>query len=667
MTLEEKVGQLNQLRGIGTPTGPVAPVGSDSGLRAGHIGSFLGVDGVAETHRLQHIAVDETRTHIPLLFAFDVIHGFRTIFPVPLAEAASWDPAAAEETARIAAQEAANAGIQWTYAPMVDIARDPRWGRIVEGSGEDPYLGSVFATARVRGFQGASPTIMATAKHFVAYGAAEGGRDYNTAEVGDYTLWTTYLPPFHAAVNSGVMAIMPGFDALNDMPMHANRPLLTGVLREKWRWNGVIVSDYTGIMELLRHGVAATPAEAAERALDAGVDIDMDSQFYMNELPRLVRQHRISESAIDEHVRRVLRAKYELGLFQQPYKYGDPAAPDTLYRAAARRVAREAIVLLENRAKTLPLSKHIKTLGVVGSLAHDPVSVLGSWAAVGQSNEAVTVLEGIRKAVGPETTITNDINDADAIVLVLGETSNMTGEASSRASLDLPDEQQRLAESVVATGKPVIVVLMNGRPLSIGWLDEHASAILETWFLGSEMGDAVADVLFGDYNPGGKLPVTFPRTVGQVPIYYDHLPTGRPPLADEHYTSKYIDEPWTPLYPFGYGLSYTTFAYDQLSVARDGDSLRVSVAVKNTGDRGGDEVVQCYTHTQVSRGSPPVKELRGFARVTLASGERRTVTFAVPVENLHVDEPTTVDVFVGPNSVDGLVDHIHVSPLAALR
>ncbi|HTA73145.1 MAG TPA: glycoside hydrolase family 3 C-terminal domain-containing protein, partial [Gemmatimonadaceae bacterium] len=528
---------------------------------------------------------------------------------------------------------------------------------------EDPYLGSVFAAARVKGFQGANPRVIATAKHFVAYGAAEGGRDYNTADVSDSTLRDVYLPPFKAAVDAGAMSVMAAFDALDGVPMHANRRLITGVLRDEWHWGGIVVSDYTGIMELMRHGVAGSPAEAAERAINAGVDADMVSEIYVNELPGLVRSGRVKVATIDAAVRRVLRAKYELGLFRNPYRYGDSTAPDTLYRSEARRIARESIVLLENRNHTLPLDKKLKTIAVMGALASDSLSALGPWAAIGNPNEAVSVLAGIRRAVSSETRVVYGPDpNADAIVLVLGETSDMSGEASSRAFLGLPGDQEALAEAVIGSGKPVAVVLLNGRPLSVGWLHEHASAMIDAWFLGSEMGNAVADVLFGDYNPGGKLPVTFPRTVGQVPIYYDHLPTGRPPDPNEHYTSKYIDEPWTPLYPFGYGLSYTTFGYDAMTVRLENDSLRVSAVVTNTGDRDGDEVVQCYTHTLVAHVSRPVRVLRGFQRIHLSSGEHRTLTFAIPRRLLGVDEPTTVDVFVGPNSAEGLTSHVTVRP-----
>ena len=666
MTLEEKAGQLNLLLG-GVPTGPAAAPGSDSSIMTGRAGLFYGVRGFAATRRIQRIAVERTRLHIPILFADDAIHGFRTIFPVPLAEAASWDPSAAEASARVTAHELANEGVQWTYAPMVDIARDPRWGRIVEGSGEDPYLGSAFAAARVRGFQGAHPRIIATAKHFVAYGAAEGGREYNSAEVSDSTLAQVYLPPFKAAIDAGAMAIMTGFDALDGVPMHENRRLINGLLRDQWHWNGIVVSDYTGVMELLRHGVAGTRAEAAERAINAGVDADMVSDIYVNELPGLVRSGRVKMATIDAAVRRILRAKYELGLFENPYKYGDSTAPDTLFRGEARRIARESIVLLENRQHTLPFAKNIQTLAVIGALANDSASALGPWAAAGDPHQAVSVLAGIQHAVSADTRVVygteaSVARDADAVVLVVGEDRDMSGEASSRAFLDLPGEQERLAEEVIATGKPTAVVLMNGRPLTVGWLAEHAPAMIDAWFLGSEMGNAVADVLFGDYNPGGKLPVTFPRTVGQVPIYYDHLPTGRPPDPNDHYTSKYIDEPWTPLYPFGYGLSYTTFAYDSITTRVDGDTLRVSAVVTNTGDRAGDAVAQCYTHTLVAHVSRPVRVLQGFRRVSLASGERRRLTFAIPVRRLGVDEPTTVDIYVGPSSAEGLLGHATVRP-----
>ena len=690
MTIEEKVGQLTQYSGRGTSTGPQVPEGGEAEIRAGKVGSFLGVYGAGYTGRMQHVAVEESRLGIPLLFAHDVIHGFRTIFPVPLAEAASFDPAAVERAARVSAAEAAAHGLHWTFAPMVDIARDPRWGRIVEGAGEDPYLGAAMAAARVRGFQGTDLAdtlkILATAKHFVAYGAAEGGRDYNTADVSERTLREVYLPPFHAAVRAGAGSVMAAFNDLDGVPMHANRRLIDGLLRGEWGWDGVLVSDYTGVMELIHHGVAADSAQAALLALNAGVDIDMVSGIYLHEIPRLLREHRLSEAMVDSAVRRVLRAKYRLGLFQDPYRYSSPAREKALtltpaHLAAARQMARESIVLLRNEDGVLPLSKDIGALAVIGPLADDSASTLGSWSAAGRAEDAVTVAEGLRRAVAPSTAIlrargtgvsdfdTSGIAEAvrtarraDAVVLVLGEDRDMSGEARNRSSLALPGAQLRLAQAVVATGTPVVVVLMNGRPLATPWLAEHVPAIIEAWYLGVQMGPAVADVIFGDYNPGGKLPVSVPRAVGQVPIYYDHVNTGRPPSEKDRYTSKYLDLPWTPLYPFGYGLSYTTFSYGaprlSASEIHPADSLVVSVDVSNTGARAGDEVVQLYLRDDVASVARPVKELRRFRRITLRPGETRTVAFTLTSADLafydrsmhHVVEPGTFTVFVGTSS-----------------
>jgi len=716
MTLEEKLGQLNQPGGPGSDTGPAARAGTLAEIRSGRIGSFLGVYGAAHTRELQRVAVEESRLRIPLLFAHDVIHGFRTIFPVPLAEASSWDPGAVERSARISAVEATAHGVHWTYAPMVDIARDPRWGRVVEGSGEDPYLGSVMAAARVRGFQGMDParapslrspqalrsaqdggsghalaadnTLLATAKHFVAYGAAEGGRDYNTADISPSTLHEIYLPPFKAAVDAGAQSVMAAFNEIAGVPMHAHRELIRDVLRGAWGFDGVLVSDYTGVMELLRHGVAADSAAAGALAIHAGVDVDMVSTIYLNHLPRLIRAGAVPQALVDEAVRRVLRAKYLLGLFTNPYRYSDPArerartlTPEHL--AHAREMARRSIVLLKNSSRTLPLSKQLRTVAVIGALADDARSALGSWAAAGRPEDAVTVLAGIRRTVSPGTRVlyakgaevegadTTGFGEAvrvaraaDAVVLVLGEHQDMSAEARNRSSLDLPGVQQTLAERVQAAGKPVAVVLMNGRPLSTPWLDTNIPAIVEAWYLGVQMGPAVADVLFGDYNPGGKLPITVPRSVGQIPIYYNHKPTGRPPDEKEKYTSKYSDVPWTPLYPFGHGLSYTRFEYSNLRLSaariRASDSLTVSVEVTNTGDRVGDEVVQLYLRDDVASLTRPVKELRGFRRVTLEPGQRRAVAFVLDRDDLgfhgpdlrRIVEPGTFTVFVGTNSAD---------------
>ena len=690
MTLQDKLGQLMQYSGYQAVTGPGEPIGGDAQIRAGQVGSFLNVFGSENTRRLQRMAVEETRLKIPLVFGHDVIHGFRTIFPVPLAEAASWDPVAVERSARIAAIEASAAGIHWTFAPMVDIARDPRWGRIVEGSGEDPYLGSVMAAARVRGFKGtdlsAPNTIAATAKHFTGYGGAEGGRDYNVVELSEQTLRDVYLPPFYAAIAAGAQTVMASFNEINGVPMHANRRLLNDVLRGEWKFDGVVVSDWGGIQELLPHGIAATREDAGVLAMKAGVDMDMVSGIYPREMAQAVAQGRVTQRQVDEATRRVLRLKYRLGLFADPYRYSDSVRERTStmtaeHLAAARDVARRSIVLLKNERRALPLSKTVGTIAVIGPLADDPRSMLGSWSAAGRPEDAVTILAGIRAAVSPQTRVlyakgadpdsmtTSGIDaavavarQADAVVLVLGEREAMSGEAASRAWIDLPGAQEALARAVQATGKPVVAVLANGRPLSVVWLAAEVPAIVEAWFLGTQMGHAVADVLFGDYNPGGKLPVTVPRTTGQIPIYYDQKNTGRPPAADNKYTSKYLDVPWTPLFPFGHGLSYTTFAYDNLRLSaptmRDGDALTVSVDVSNTGDRAGDEVVQMYIRDEVGSVTRPLMQLRGFQRITLRPGERRTVTFRLTRDDLafhnaaaqRVVEPGFFRVFVGTSS-----------------
>lgn len=707
MTLQEKIGQLTQSPGMGTPTGPHVPAGGEARIRAGRVGSFLGIFGAEYTRELQRIATQESRLKIPLLFALDVIHGFRTIYPVPLAEAASFDPDRVEFSARQAAVEATAHGLHWTFAPMVDIARDPRWGRIVEGAGEDPYLGGIMAAARVRGFQGgdsamklgASDAMLATVKHFAAYGAAEGGRDYNTVELSERTLWETYLPPYEAAVRAGAAVVMSSFNDIGGTPSHASDWLLGDVLRQRWGFKGVVVSDWAGIEELLPHGVAATRGDAGILALRAGVDIDMSDSVYADSLAAAVRAGRVPEALVDSAVRRVLRVKYALGLFQDPFRFNDVArerhytlAPEHL--GAARLAAREGIVLLKNAGKTLPLKKSLRTIAVIGPLADDPRSALGNWAADGRPAEAVTVLAGIRAAVGTSTRViyvrgspvdTVDTagfalaraaaSEADAVVLVLGEREDMSAEASSRASIELPGSQMDLARAVMraaqpsaafvhtdSIAKPIAVVLMNGRPLAIPELARDAPAILESWFLGNEHGVAVADALFGDYNPGGKLPVTFPRATGQIPIYYNHRNTGRPADSADHYTSKYIDLPWTPLFPFGYGLSYTTFEYTNLRLSsttlRTGDSLEVSVDVRNTGDRGGDEVVQLYLRDDVASVEEPVRALKAFKRVGFRAGDMRTITFRIGPEAMglydremrRVVEPGTFTVYAGTNS-----------------
>ncbi|TQM12478.1 beta-glucosidase [Pseudoxanthomonas sp. 3HH-4] len=693
MTVEEKLGQLNQPPGVGNNTGPAAMAGNEDQIRRGEIGSYLGTQGAVLTCRLQKIAVEESRLGIPLLFGYDVIHGHRTVFPVPLGESASFDPAEVQHAARVAAIEASAHGIHWTYAPMVDIARDPRWGRVVEGAGEDPYLGSVLAAARVRGFQGedlrAPDAVLATAKHFVAYGAAEAGRDYNVADISERTLHELYLPPFKAAVDAGAQSIMAAFNEIAGVPMHAHQPLIEDLLRKQWGWDGLLVSDYTGVMELMPHGVAADREQAGLLGLRAGVDVDMVSQIYVKDLPAAVKAGRIPMAQLDASVRRVLNAKYRLGLFDDPYRSctDDGARERALtltpqHRADARRMAQKSLVLLENDNQVLPLSKSVRTLAVIGPLADHRRAMLGNWAVAGREEDAVTPLEGLKASLGDKTRLVvakgADIDSqdtrgfadavaaakqADAVVMFLGEHPDMSAEANNRTSLDLPGVQEQLALAVAATGKPVVVVLLNGRPLSIGGLKGKVSAILEAWFPGIEGGHAIADVLFGDVNPSAKLPITFPHNVGQVPIYYAHKNTGRPPRTEEKYTSKYLDVPWTPLYAFGYGLSYTTFRYDvpvvsSATLKPDALEQQVSVRVTNTGKRAGDEVVQLYVRDDVATITRPVKQLRGFQRVSLQPGESKTVTFTLGFDDLamydarmqQVVEPGTFTVFVGGSS-----------------
>src|SRR5256714_456904 len=713
MTLEEKIGQLNQLPGMGTQTGPRAPVGGEALVRSGGVGSFLGIFGAGYTRELQRIATHESRLKIPLLFGLDVIHGFRTIYPIPLAEAASFDSARVEYSARQAAVEATAHGVTWTFAPMVDIARDPRWGRIAEGAGEDPLLGSVMAAARVRGFQGgdkgsglgASDALLATVKHYAAYGGAEGGRDYNSVELTERTLWETYLPPYEAAVKAGVATVMASFNDIGGIPAHSSDWLFGDVLRDRWGFKGLVISDWGGIEELIPHGVAANKGDAGILAIRAGIDIDMSDAVYGDSLAAAVGTGRVTIAAVDSAVKRVLRLKYALGLFDDPYHFSDEArekrytlAPEHL--GASLMAAREGIVLLKNANRTLPLRKDLHTVAIIGPLADDAQSALGNWAADGRPGEAISVLAGIRSGLGtspriggvrgaPVDTIDTTgfalarsaASEADAIVLVLGERQDMSGEASNRASVELPGSQRDLALAVIraaqqsagAATKPVVVVLMNGRALAIPELARDAPAIVESWFLGSQHGRAVTDVLFGDYNPGGKLPVTFPRATGQIPIYYNHRNTGRPPDSANHYTSKYLDLPWTPVFPFGYGLSYSTFAYSNLRLSAPkisaGDSLNVSIEVKNTGDRAGDEVVQLYVRDSVASVAEPVKSLKAFRRVALAAGETRTLTFRLGGDSFalydrqmrKVIEPGTFTIFVGTNSDDVAAAHVEIT------
>ena len=687
MTLEEKLGQLQQLDGEGN--GNFRPEHREL-IRKGLLGSTLNVRGAQRTNQLQHVAMEESRLKIPMLFGFDVIHGYRTIFPIPLAEASSWDPSLAERSTSIAAKEAYASGLRWTFAPMVDIARDPRWGRITEGAGEDPFLGAAFARARVLGFQGtdysAPGKILACAKHWVAYGATEGGRDYNTTDMSEQTLREIYFPPFKAAVDSGVGTLMSGFNDLNGVPSSANPFTLTKVLRGEWRFDGFVVSDYTSVKELINHGLVANDKEAAREALNAGVDMEMVSRLFNQHGPELLKEGQVSQATIDEAVRRILRIKFRLGLFEHPYTDEARESSSLLTlenRAAARAIADRSMVLLKNERETLPLSKSIRSIAVIGPLADDRRAPLGWWSGDGKPEDTITPLAGIKAKVSSQTKVsyakgcdtqgdsTEGFAEAvalarenDVAIVFVGESAEMVGEAASKSSLDLTGRQMDLVKAVYATGKPTIVVLMNGRPLTIPWIAENAPAILEAWMGGTEAGNAIADLLFGDVNPGGKLPVTFPRVVGQVPIYYNHMNTGRPPEANNRYTSKYLDIPWTPLFPFGYGLSYTQFKITNLQLSekqiKPSGKLSVSVEVENVGKRPGDEVVQLYIRDVAASMTRPVKELKGFQRITLQPGEKRRLEFTLGPEALgfynremkFVVEPGEFKVMVGPNSED---------------
>jgi beta-glucosidase len=695
LTLDEKVGQLVQYSG-GFETGPAGraiPGQLHAQIREGKVGSLLNALGAAETRELQRIAVEESRTKIPLIFGLDVIHGYKTTFPIPLGEAATWDPDAVELSARVQAQEASAGGIHWTFGPMVDIARDPRWGRMAEGSGEDPYLGALMAAAHVRGYQGTSlsdpTTLVACAKHFAAYGGAEGGRDYNTVDISERTLCDIYLPPFKAAVDAGVGTLMASFNEISGVPSSGNRQLLTDILRNEWKFDGFVVSDWGSIGEMIQHGFAADSADAARLAINAGLDMDMMAGCYGGYLADLVKTGRVSQATLDESVRRVLHMKFRLGLFADPYRGVSVArekesllTPSNL--AATREVARKSLVLLKNEGGLLPLRKNVHRIAVIGPLANNQSDPIGPWAGSPDTLNVVTVLHGIRNAVpeadvvyargcGIQDNASAGISHAaslakksDVAIIVAGEAEWMSGEASSRSSLAIPGLQEELIKEVVATGTPVVLVLMNGRSLAIGWEAEHVTSIVEAWFPGLEGGNAIADVLFGDVAPAGRLPVTFPRVTGQVPLYYNHKNTGRPYDDMVKYTSRYLDVASTPLFPFGYGLTYTTFAYQGLRLDRNtlgmSDTLRATVGIRNTGERDGEEVVQLYVRDDVGSVTRPVKELKAFRRVRVKKQGTAEVTLTVPVSALAFTgldmktrvEPGTFHVIVGPNAEEGL-------------
>lgn len=694
MTLEEKVGQLIQYSGgFDTGTRPERPTG-DTGdmIRKGKVGSFLNIVGAEATKKLQKIAVEESRLKIPLIFGLDVIHGYRSTFPVPLAESCTWNPDLIEKSARTQAEEASSAGIHWTFNPMVDIARDPRWGRIMEGSGEDPYLGSLFAAARVKGYQGsdlsAKNTILACVKHFAAYGGAEGGRDYNTVDLSERNLRDFYLPPYKAAVEAGVGSLMASFNEIGGEPASASKFLMTKILRDEWESDAFVVSDWNSIGELIPHGVAKDLNHAAFLGIEATVDMDMEASAYYWYLQKHVEDGNVNIKLVDDAVRRVLKAKFDLGLFNDPFKYCDPEREKSTLGnkdmvAVTKEVALESIVLLKNNNNVLPLSKSIKSVALVGPLANSKEDPLGVWDAQSDSKMVVTVLEGIKNKLGYKTKIEfvegckiNDkdksnfdlavkaANNSDVVIAVVGEWRFMSGEANSRANIDLPGVQEDLLKELHKTGKPVVAVIMNGRPLTIPWLQENLPAIVEAWYPGIQSGNALADILFGDYNPNGKLTTTFPRYVGQIPLYYNHKNTGRPHNTNDRYTSYYMDLDNSPLYPFGYGLSYTTFEYsnpilEKTQIKKD-ESLKVSVNITNTGSREGKEIVQLYIRDLVGSVTRPVKELKDFSKISLKPGETKTVEFIITPEKLkfydinmnYVVEPGDFKVFVGTNSVD---------------
>ncbi|MBA4121406.1 MAG: glycoside hydrolase family 3 C-terminal domain-containing protein [Acidobacteria bacterium] len=692
MTLAEKLGQLQQLDG--EASGKYRPEHLEL-ARNGLLGSTLNVRGAEQSNELQKIAVEQSRLKIPMLFAFDVIHGYRTMFPIPLGESASWDLASIEKSAHIAATEARSAGVHWTFAPMVDIARDPRWGRIAEGAGEDTFLGSQIAFARVRGFQGTdfsqSDRVMACAKHFAAYGAAEAGRDYNTTDMSERTLREIYFPPFKAAVDAGVGSFMTSFNSISGVPSTANPFLWKQILRDEWKSDALVVTDYTAVMELMKHGVALDEADAARLALNAGIDIEMVSRFVNKHGEQLVQNKKLSMATIDNAVREVLRTKFKLGLFEKPYADANRERAMLLnaeHRKFARQSANESFVLLKNERETLPIKKSIKEIAVVGFLAGDQRNMNGNWAGDGREQDAVTVFEGVKNKLGNSAKVkfasgcdakcedasgfdeaVKLAQNSDFTILTVGEDIDMSAEASSRTDIGLPGKQLELVKRIHQTGKSYAVVLMNGRPLTINWLAENSPAILETWFAGTEAGNAIADTLFGDANPSGKLPITFPRSVGQIPIYYNALPTGRPFEAENKYTSKYLDSPNTPLYPFGYGLSYTTFKVSNLQLSQSKISktgeLKVSVDVENTGKRAGAEVVQVYVRDFVASLSRPVKELKAFQRVSLKAGEKRKIELVLKAKDLgfyntanqYVVEAGEFGLTVGTSSNDdGLKD-----------
>jgi len=714
MTLEEKIAQTVHF--ADSSTGPGSPHADyKEQTIQGHVGSFENITGAAETNALQKLAVEKSRLHIPLVFALDVIHGYRTIFPVPLAMSATWDPSLVERASRIAAKEATREGIRWTFSPMVDIARDARWGRIVEGAGEDPFLGSAMAAAYVRGYQGSRlddpQSLLACMKHFVGYGAAEAGREYNSVDMSDRMLRQVYLPPFHAGLEAGAGSVMSAFNALNGVPATSNSFTLTQILRKEWGFQGVVIADYGAVRETIAHGIATDGQTAARKSILAGLDVDLESNTYSRYLPELVRSGAVPESVVDQAARRMLRIKFALGLFDHPYVPEPPAGaapqPDPADVEFARTVAERSFVLLKNSGAagkaTLPLGPEVHSVALIGPLADSAVNMLGSWGARGNPADVVTLRTALTSRMKPSggqvlyakgtEILTADqsgfaaavaaAKQAEVVVVALGEDAAwMTAEAASRAHLDLPGNQQQLLEAVAATGKPVVLIIFSGRPLALPWAADHVPAILEAWFPGVQAGPALVRTLFGDVSPSGKLTVSFPHSVGQEPLYYDEFNSGRPadgvdlshPPSNpgEKYHSRYVDEPNAPLFPFGHGLSYTKFTYSPLELSttrlsasalnqKTTPALLVSATVRNTGSRSGDEIAELYIRLRGTSVALPVKQLEGFRRITLAPGESKRVEFTVGRDELafynidmqNVVEPASATVWIGPSSTEG--------------
>ncbi len=694
MTIEEKIYQTVQFTSDGTVTGPKSGDNFITRIQQGKVGSILNATGAKETREIQRINLENSRLKIPLLFGHDVIHGYKTIFPLNLGMASSWDPKAVELAARVAATEASSGGVHWTFAPMVDISRDARWGRVSEGSGEDSFLGIQMAVANVKGFQGddlsKNNTVLACAKHFAAYGAAEAGRDYNTVDMSERVLRDTYLPAFKATVDAGVKTFMMAFNEIAGVPSTGSEFLIRDVLKGEWRFDGLVVSDYTGIYEMIAHGFATDDKNAGEIAMKAGVDMDMVGATYMNHLKKSYDEGKVSLSQIDDACKRILDVKYDLGLFEDPYRYSDEKREKaTIYKPefleASLEVAKKSLVLLKNKNNVLPLKSNQK-IAFVGPLVSDEYNIIGSWAALGdRSGFATSVKEGVANYLKNVSNVTFDqgveiqstkrdmmqkaldnAKNADVIVAIMGERENMTGEAASQTNIDLPGLQKEFLIELKKLGKPIVLVLLNGRPLTLTWENENMDAILEAWWPGTRGGDAIAQTLYGANNPNGKLPMSFPRQVGQLPLYYNHKNTGRPYLGptdpEQKYKSQYTDVGNSPLYPFGFGLSYTTFEYSNINISAKkinfNDKLKVSVDVKNTGNYDGQEVVQLYIRDLVGSVTRPVKELKGFEKITLKKGESKTVSFEISSEDLkfyninmkNEAEAGIFEVFVGGSS-----------------